>query len=312
MTTSTPQPDLERLMGAYTDALEAGRMHDAEAAIMRFLALLAQTPDEPTPESLLLDQAQCFEATADWAGAEAAYRRMLAPAQAQNHDYSQFRTHEQLAMLLGLLGRHGAALEEARAAVAAARRAELPTMLFLALDAQALYALRTDGVPEALRAVAEALERMECGALYDLARGRALALRGACRVALGEWPAAERDLEACWRVLQPQAAMAMAAGGQGTLVRWWAVTARLRAAQGDAHGAVQGWQEAVERGRHLAALPQVSGPYTQSTLARMLHGLGHAWTARGSPYLADEAFAESWSLRQAVGLPPFDRIEPTL
>jgi hypothetical protein len=309
----TPSPDrLERLLGAYTDALEAGRMEDAEAAIMQFLALAAQTPDEPTPESLLLDEAQHCEATADWASAEAAYRRMLARAQAENHDHTQFRAHDQLAMLHGLLGRHGAALEEARAAVAAARRADLPTLLFMALDAQALYALRTDGVPEALGAVAEALERMEDGALYDLARGRALALRGSCRAALGEWPAAGRDLEASWRVLQPQGAMAIAAGVQGTLVRWWAVTARLRAAQGDANGAVGGWQEAVARSRHLAALPQVSGPYTQSALARMLHGLGHALTAQGSLYLADEAFAESRSLRQAVGLPPFDRNEPTL
>jgi hypothetical protein len=106
--------------------------------------------------------------------------------------------------------------------------------------------------------------------------------------------------------------MAIAAGVHGTLVRWWAVTARLRAAQGDANGAVEGWQEAVARSRHVAALPQVYGPYNQSALARMLHGLGHTLTAQGSPYLADEAFAESRSLRQGVGLPPFDRNEPTL
>lgn len=313
MTVPTPDADrLERLMGAYKDALEAGRMEDAEAAVMEFLALAAQAPDEPTPESLLLDEAKRCEATADWAGAEAAYRRMLARAQSENHDHTQFRAHDQLAMLNGLLGRHGAALEEARAAVAAARRADLPTLLFMALDTQAFCALRTDGVPEALGAVSEALERMEDGGLYDLARGRALALRGACRAALGEWPAAERDLEASWRALQPQAAMAFAAGVHGTLVRWWAVTARLRAAQGDANSAVEGWREAVARSRHLAALPQVCGPNTQSALARMLHGLGHALTAEGSLQLAEEAFAESRSLRQTTGLPPFAPNEPTL
>jgi hypothetical protein len=48
MTVPTPEPDrLERRMGVYTDALEAGQMEDAEAAIMRFLALKAQTPTNP-------------------------------------------------------------------------------------------------------------------------------------------------------------------------------------------------------------------------------------------------------------------------
>jgi hypothetical protein len=287
-------------------------MEDAEAAVMEFLALVARTSDEPTPESVLLDEAEHCEATADWAGAEAAYRRMLARAQAEDSGITQFRAHGQLAMLHGLQGRHDAALAEARAAVAAARRADLSPLLFMALDDQALYALRTDRLPEALGAVSEALERMEDGALYDLPRGRALALRGACRAALGEWPAAERDLEASWARLQPQAAMAMAAGVHGILAQWWAVTARLRAAQGDAKGAAEGWQEAVARSRHLAALPQVSGPKAQSAVARMLHGLGHALMAQGSHYLAEEALAESRSLRQAVGLPPFDVNEPTL
>src|SRR5262249_11965147 len=160
--------------------------------------------------------------------------------------------HHQLATLHGLLGRHGAALEEARAAVAPARRADLPTLLFMALDAQALHALRTGRVPEALAAVSEALGQMEDRALYDLPRGSALARRAACRAALGEWPAAERDLEAAWGALQPQAAMAFAGGVHSALARWWAVSARLRAARGDARGAARAWQEAVARGRHVA------------------------------------------------------------
>lgn len=313
MNNPTPGADrLERLLGAYTDALEAGRMEDAEAAVMEFLALAAQIPDEPTPESVLLDEAGRCEANADWAGAEAAYRWMLERARENANDTTQFRAHSQLAMLHGLLGRHEAALEEARAAVAAARRADLSPLLFMALDDQALYALRTDRLPEALGAVFEALERMEDGTLYDLPRGSALALRGACRAALGEWPAAERDLEVSWARSQPRAAMAMAAGVHGILARWWAVTARLRGAQGDAKGAAEGWQEAVARSRHVAALPQVSGPKAQSAVARMLHGLGHALMAQGSHYFADEALTESRSLRQAVGLPPFDVNEPTL
>jgi tetratricopeptide (TPR) repeat protein len=310
-----PTPDagrLERLLGAYRGALEAGRMEEAETAVLEFLALAAQAPVEPTPESLLRDEAERREAAADWAGAEVTYRRMLAQARAANDDYTQFRSHEHLATLHGLLGRHAAALEEARAAVAAGRRADLPTLLFMALNGQALCALRTGRVPEALAAASEALQRMEGGALYDLQRGSALALRGACRAALGEWPAAERDLGASWGLVQPQAALAFAAGVHGLLARWWAITARLRAAQGDGGRAVEAWQEAVDRLRHLAQLPQASGPYAQSALARALHGLGHALAAQGPPDPAAEALAESRSLRQAVGLPPFAADEPTL
>jgi hypothetical protein len=277
-----------------------------------FADLAQQAPVEPTPESLLLDEATHCEATADWAGAEAAYRRLLVRAEETDDAYTQFRAHDQLAMLRGLLGRHDAALEEARAAVAAARREDLAPLLFMALDGQAFCALRRDRVPEALAAVSEALERMEDGALYGLLRGRTLALRAACRAALGEWPAAERDLEASWSALQPQAALFFAAGAQAGLEQWWAVTARLRAAQGDANGAVAARQEAAARARHLAALLQVAGPYTQSALARALLGLGHALASLGPAPRAEEAFAESRSLRQAAGLPPFDQNAPTL
>jgi tetratricopeptide (TPR) repeat protein len=312
MTDATPDAGrLERLLGACRGALEAGRMEEAEAAVLEFLALAAQAPAEPTLESLLRDEAERREAAADWAGAEAAYRRMLAQARAESNDYAQFRAHEQLATLHGLLGRHAAALEEARAAVAAGRRADPPALLLMALNGQALCALRTGRVPEALAAASEALERAEGGALHDLQRGGALALRGACRAARGEWPAAEGDLGASWGLVRPHAALAFAAGVHGLLARWWAITARLRAAQGDGGGAVEAWEEAAGRVRHVAQLPQAAGPYARSALARALHGLGHALTAQGSD-LAEEALAESRSLRQAVGLPPFAPDEPTL
>jgi hypothetical protein len=311
-----PTPDVhefERLMGTYTEALEAGRTEDAEAALMEFFALVAQhTPDEPSPELELLDEAARCEGAADWGGAEATYRKLLALAEKEDNAAMQYRAHESLARLNGLLGQHGAALDEARAAVAAARRADLAPLLCMALDGQAVSALRTDRVPEALAAVCEALERTEDGALFAPQRGRALALRAACRVVLGEWPAAEADLAASWAALQTQAAMVFAAGVQSALVRWWAVTARLRGGTGDVGGAVEGWREAVALGRHVAALPQVAGPHVQSALARMLLDLGRSLATQGSPHLAEEAFAESRSLRQAVGLSPFGPDEPTL
>ena len=182
----------------------------------------------------------------------------------------------------------------------------------MALDWQALCALRVERVSEALAAVRETLERMQEGALYNLQRGSALSLRAACWTALKDWSAAERDLDASWNLLQPHAAMTIAAGVHGMLARWWAITARLRTAQGDPKSAVKAWQEAVARSRYLTALPQASGPFLQSALARTLHGLGHALTAESSPELAEAAFGKSRSLRQAVGLPPFTPDEPSL
>jgi tetratricopeptide (TPR) repeat protein len=311
-----PPPDadrLERLMSAYRGALAGGRTQDAEAAMMEFLALIQrQAADEPTPESALRDEAAGCEAAGDWAGAEAAYRRMLARAEADGDACALFRAHEQLSGLHGLLGQHGPALDEARAAVAAARGVDLPTLLFMALDGQARCALRVGRVPEALAAASEVLDRVEGGALYDLPRGRALALRAACRVAEGDLTNAERYLEASWAALQPQAAMAMAAGVHSALGWWWAVTARPCAARDDVAGAVQGWQEAIARGRYVVALPHVGGPYAQSALARALHGLGQAHAAGGRADRAAEAHAESQSLRQALGLAPFGPAEPTL
>ena len=101
----------------------------------------------------------------------------------------------------------------------------------MALDRQALCALRVERVSEALAAVRETLERMQEGAVYDLQRGSALSLRAACWTALKDWSAAERDLDASWNLLQPHAAMTIAAGVHGMLARWWAITARLRTAR---------------------------------------------------------------------------------
>ena len=61
-------------------------------------------PYEPTPDSLLFDEATRCEARADWVGAEAVYRQMLARAQAEEDPYTQYRGHDRLATLQGALG----------------------------------------------------------------------------------------------------------------------------------------------------------------------------------------------------------------
>lgn len=237
---------------------------------------------------------------------------MIAAADTEGDPLHRFRAHAQLAALHGLLGRYHEALSETRPELAAARQTDLNTVLFMALDDRALTALRVASIPEALAAATEALAGMGNDALYDLARGKALTLLAACRVAVGDYAAASRALEDARSRLEPQAALALAAGAHAGLARWWAVSARLRAAQGHHQAAADAWQEAVARLRHVVGLPHIGGPYAPSALARTLRGLGHALTDLGSTHLAEQVFAESRQLRESVGLPPFAADEPTL
>jgi tetratricopeptide (TPR) repeat protein len=304
---------LVRLFANYSEALEDGRMADAETTVMEVLALAAEDTSVSTnPDLALRTEAHRLEDEADWPGAEAVYRKILAlPETATNH-FLRYHAHTDLSALHSLLGRHETALEDARAATHAARCEEMRPLLFTALETQARCALRRDQVSEALTAVAEVLQKLGDGVVHDLERARVLVVRAACRGAMGDWTAAEKDLQESWKLLEPQAAAAMFAGVHSGLARWWAVTAKMRVARGDGKGSARAWRDAVERCRHVATLPQLEGPYARHHLAQMLHALGRALESIGNSAEAESAFTESRAIRQAIGLPPFGNNEETV
>ncbi|MBI2302255.1 MAG: hypothetical protein HYU66_25410 [Armatimonadetes bacterium] len=280
-------------------------MSEAEAVAYQVLASAGQhAREEPSPELLLRQEAHCCEEAGDWQGAEAAYRKGLESALATDQAMQQYKAYSDLAGLFHLVGNEAVALEQARSATEAARRAEIPVLRAMALQQQAGCALRLHRIPEALAALDEALRSMESESMFGVLRGRCLVLRAECALKSGDTHGAERDLEAARQHLEPQAAMVIAAGVHSALARWWSVKARILAEQGDWSGAARAWTEAVAGRRHVAALPQVEQPYATNALAETLWAFGQALCSAGCPTEAAEPLAESRAIRERIGLPP--------
>src|SRR5262249_23481302 len=142
------------------------------------------------------------EAAADWRGAEDAYRELLERGLASDQAGTRHRAHAGLSGLYRLLGDHGAALEQARSAAAAARPTDLQTLWAMALEEQGACALRLGLLSEAEAAVDEALACLADDRMYDVQRGRCLIVRAECSLKSGLPDAAERDLHAAWGSLE--------------------------------------------------------------------------------------------------------------
>ncbi len=74
-----PLQPVQEQVEAYAAAVETGDTDRADKAALAMLALAgAEAANHPTPELLLAVEAETCESAADWAGAEAAYRKLLA------------------------------------------------------------------------------------------------------------------------------------------------------------------------------------------------------------------------------------------
>jgi hypothetical protein len=298
-----PSDNALELVQQYQEAVQAGRMEDAEAAAWNLLAMMGQqAATRPDPEMLLLTEASNHEAAADWQGAEVAYRKVLARAVATGEVTSQYRAYVGLSGLFQLVGDHTTAIEQAHSATAAARQAGLPILVAMALEQQAACALRLNQLSDASLAVEEALRCMADEKIYDVQRGRCLILRAECNLKLGSNAAAASDLDAAWQLLEVQSAMQWAAGVHSALARWWSAKAGLQARQGDWNGAIQAWNNAVTCRRYVAGLPHATGPYAQNALAETLAASGQALVAAGNREAAERLLAESYAIRQRIGV----------
>jgi hypothetical protein len=250
----------------------------------------------------LLTEASNHEATANWGSAEVAYRKELERAITAGEATSQYKAYASLSRLSQLEGDHTTALKQSQRATIAAREADLPMLLAMALEQEAGCALRLKRLSESLSAVEEALRLMTDEKLYDLERGRCLIIRAECKINLGTNSAAESDLNASWQLLRAQAPMWWAAGVHSAQARWWSASAALRAGQGDWCGALQAWENAVAQRRHVARLPQVAGPFAENALAEALAAYGQGLLRAGNREAAATVLAEKDAIRQTIGL----------
>src|SRR3954452_1288914 len=139
---SEPNPefmkDFQKKIEAYASAAEAGDQDTATQAAFAALTMAGfEAMNNPTPEIVLGQEAQEHEAAQNWAGAEAAYRKLLALHEASGNPVFVIKPHLDLSRLFSLLNRHDEAWEQACAASEAGRKADMFMLLIRALDNEA-------------------------------------------------------------------------------------------------------------------------------------------------------------------------------
>lgn len=290
------------LLEQVTQATEEGRSEDALGLMGAIMEMMAERDENEVPSLhiAIRCEAEEREAEADWAGAEAAYRRAVEIA--GDNPHWAFKSHDELRSLYMFLGRPREALEEARAAVEAGREA-IGILHARALLSQALVHLNLGQATKALDLVTQSLSIHDSDRLPGWMRGRALAIRARCSVELEDEAAARSDLNASWVLLASESAMASLPGVQGAFGSWWRTEAALRCRTGDAIGWVKAWREVVLSRRWNAAQPQIAGPYVHAGLADALEQLARAQEAAGDSVSAVENMAESRAIRKEIGQP---------
>jgi tetratricopeptide (TPR) repeat protein len=217
------------------------------------------------------------------------------------HHELQPRWH--LADLHRAFGRLRPALEEARAATAAARRTHWDTVIAMALLKEASCALAAGEVAEAIRAADEALDLIDGNPYQDLLHGRILATRARCLVEQGKLDDAEEDLVGARAMIEARPAPSHFAGMQRGLAHWWSAMARLRVARGDTRGAIEAQRSAIRHWRWVCELPHAAPAIPRERMAEAIGSYGELLTRADDPDGAEAAFSVSRAIRGSLGLP---------
>jgi len=295
--------EFEQLLKAFHAAQERGNFEQSESVAIQCLAFAAEEAGRNRSESMRLAQeAHEHENAARWEQAEAAHRQALALAEAEGNEAMVFKSRDGLRSLFVIRGTADKALQEAQAALAAARKTDMAPLLLTALGGLCQCHMRKGDLESAAAVAEEAVQIMPVEKMYDGQRARALLMRARCRVEQDRVFEAERDLEVAWRILAPRAKAAMFAGFQVSLAVWWEITARIRTRSKDFTGAAQAMGKAVEFRRTVSQLPQLEGPHKHHALAKTLQEYSVALLAAGEVEAATGAFDESRKIQQKTGI----------
>jgi tetratricopeptide (TPR) repeat protein len=297
-------PQVAALVWEYDGAVKEDRFAEAEAASNELMSLvLEQAINNPHPNPYLrLDiEAAEREATADWAGAESAYREQLSRAIAEHDTIRQSMAWRSLAKLNALLGNKPEALACDHNALGV--ECELDTELWRAmrLASVAQLELNVGHISESLLRIDEALNLVPNEKQCELMRAMLTTTRADALLAAGNLQCAIQTLESCVEPIAKQCVMRSAAGVQSAGAYWWEVKARCASAENEAESALEAWSNAIAFRRHVAGLWETC-PYAWAALARSL--TGHACAARSCDewLMADELDCESREIRQRIDL----------
>ncbi len=290
--------EFERTIAAYGQAIEAGNVQAAEGAAIQALMLAgAEALRNPTPALQLKQEAGECESRRDWAGAEAAYRKVLVLEEASGILGPIAKAQMDLARLLRRVGRLDEAWQFAQAATGSARRANVFPVLVMALEGEVACALAKGENQTALAAASEAVQVIEPGKIYNSMRARAWVTRARCRLANGDSAGAESDLAASWELMPATTVFRSMPGPLVLLGSWWEVKGLVLERQGDLPSAREAITKAIEYRRRL------EDPYAAFALKEALERLGELAKKTGDLAGCEGALAEADSLRSNLRLP---------
>jgi tetratricopeptide (TPR) repeat protein len=259
----------QKTIESYASAVEGDDQSAATEAAFAALALAGmEAMSNPTPDLLLAEEAHKCESARDWAGAEAAYRKLLAMHEASGNPRFIVKPQLDLSNLFRLLGRLDEAWEFACAASGTGRKADMFTLLTMALDNEAACALDRADVPRALAAASEAVEIIEPGKIFNSLRARALTRRAECWLAQGALQNAEEDLRQSWELFQTKVRI-FGIGLIGAIAHWWEVKAKSHLLRQETAEAKSAYQQAIQYRQQVMEGFCAPNPYAAASLLRV-------------------------------------------
>jgi tetratricopeptide (TPR) repeat protein len=297
------QKKFQELVMTAGEAANAGRDEEAQQAAMTMLLMSgARALKDPGPDVTLANEASRCESAGDWAGAEAARRKLLALREQEGRAGMTAKALLDLSRLLRLLGRLDEAWSYACAASEAARREDLAPLTVMTLENQALCALDRKDVPGALEAAERALSLVKPERIQNQMRMRTLILRAQVLVESGDATGAERDLgSAC--ELESELPFARMGGALMARARRWEIQAELHVRQGDLTQASESLAQAIALRREAGGGCCATSPYVLVVRACGLERFADISRQLGNVAAEREAFSEAKALRDQAHLP---------
>jgi tetratricopeptide (TPR) repeat protein len=302
-------PKLVSLFERFADAMEGGRIGEADELSHEAMAIVIEQAQNlpPSPamlRSLLVDKA---ENDGQWQVAARFYEEDFAQAQGDANPVSRAletsRARLKLAAVRRQQGQTDAAVELARESVSLARQVDLEVYLATAIEAFAGILLHAGRPFEAITAIDEGLAALGERPLFALLRAQLWFRRAAAALAAGDAIVAQANLTEGQRSLTPFNGSQLA-GAQATLAMSLPVQAKLTAAAGDWPSARAVWQQAVEIRRQLAEDWDHNWRSTEN-VAATISGFAQAAEAAGESNLAQSLRAQREQLvrDRAAGSP---------
>lgn len=287
-------------------AKEQGNFEQTEAAMLSIFSIVQrEVMNDRSPEMLARIRAEEFLANHDYAGAEAAYREVLALKEAKNVGDACLNAHMDLCLFLLLMRRPEEALAQAEISLKVAKHSEFDMVRWMGLDRWlrcAIAAGKTDGLLEPATA---ALEIVAAALPGETPWGCALLRRAQCKVAAGDPWGAEMDLDECREVLVDSKQGTLLPGLLRYMALWWETRARCASLQGMDLQAILPWSKAVELRRALLANQGDLDVHDSDALARTLKQFSKALALVDRDVAAAEMESEAmaiWS-RLALSVP---------